>query len=1255
MDASLALAIIETVLAPKSLSSVQIQIIRGVIAGRSYQEIVTAEVDRIEGLSPQESGRYRVSYLKETGAQLWQSLSQRLGQKVTKKSLAAVLLWYAKQSGFELEPSDKLKLSLERSIIVSESVTSQQIQSRSTDWGEGIQQSATNLELDWRFHGRTEELVRLTDWCIDACCRIVALIGMGGIGKSTLAWELAHRLEGNFDRTIWRSLLNTPCVTDLCTDLLRFLSPQSMLDLPDSVEGQIEQLIACLKGNRCLLIFDNVESILEGQVQSGQYLAGYEDYDRLFQAIGNLSHQSCLILTSRERPHTIVRSEITSPQLVRSIVVGGLAADVAYELVRSCGSPQIPEQMWQEVYAHYSGNPLALKLATIEAIEMTGGSLAAILELYPLMREGKLLFRNIDDTLHRQFDRLSEIEQQLVYWLAIAREPITSRALRSQLLPHDTLPGEIFNALQSILRRCIATRQEQFWTVQPVTISYVTRRSIETIVTELTQPIDPDLVNLQQQFRHLNTYAMIEATTKDYLRHVQSQSILRPILDRLLAIFGSNQAISQHLKQILHRWQSLAPIPPGYLAGNILNLLIELEPDRSLKELDCSELPIWSANLVDVNLDHVNFAGAKFDRSVFTQAFGGVVFATYNPAGDLLATSDANGDIFLWRIDDGQRVAIYHGHSNWTRSLTFSPDGKILASASDDCTIKFWEIATGREIVTLGPHTHSFRGIKFSNDSQRLITGGDDCRIRIYDLPKLLADTANSAIETHCIQSLLGHTSWVFSAIYSPDESQIASTSMDGTVRLWDVATGDCLHVLPHEHWTIRTIFSPDGGELIVSGRSSNIYVWDTRSGVLLRTLTGHNDWIWTISLTTDGQTLFSAGEDLTIRVWDLTDGVCRTVIRAHHQRIWTLSLAPDGRHLVSGSEDRTIKIWDLHRSKCVKTIHGYGNSIKSIAFVPNCDWLVSGHRDRTIRIWNVQQLTCIHTLQGHTDAVISIAVSPDGRYLASSSIDRTIRIWDLQDFSCLHVIDTQVAGSWSLTFSPDARQIIAGSHHANLNIWEIETGTLIRSLSGHTNRIESVAVCNINNLIATAYENIIKIWDLHTGICLHTITAHYLQVFSVAFSPDGRYLASGSMDKTAKIWDSQTWECLQTLTGSQSWVIPVAFSPTPVQDLTHTDYQLIGSGCDRVINRWDLITGKCLQTYTGHTNWVWSIAYSQDGQRIASASEDETIKIWELDNGRSCHTLRLQRPYEETNITGATGLLPGQRQTLKLLGAIEE
>jgi NB-ARC domain len=570
MDVNRAIAVIESILAPKSLNHVQIEIVRGVIAGSSYQEIVdTTKVDTLASQQAREtelenidSGKYKIGYVKTTAAQLWQLLSQRLDRKVSKDSLAAVLLWHVKQSAA-------------RAAMDSQNEE------------EDLPQSRVNLSLDGDFYGRTEEITILTNWCVVERCRLILLIGMGGMGKTTLAGEIATQLSDKFDRIIWRSLVNTPQIRVLCSDLLQALSPQALVDLPDTLGGQIELLIKSLRQDRCLLIFDNVESILAGQVQCGQYLADYDGYDRLFRAIGELPHQSCAILTSREKPYTIARLEIVNPQLVKSLNIDGMTPTAAEQLVQSHGCPQLPDWMWQEVHAHYDGNPLALKIATTAAVEMTGGLGEKMLELYPLMKSGKLKFQSIDDSLSRQFDRLSEIEQQLVYWLAIEREPITGKELRANLFTYPHAPGEIINALQSLARRCVAVcanasrdrHRQRKWSIQPVMTAYVTRRLIDLFVAELglDSSTNIQITDIQDRFFHLNHYAIIQSKAKDSIRQTQRQLILQPTIERLITVWISPVDLSQYLHQISTAWQDLDPLPTGYLVANVVNLLMELE------------------------------------------------------------------------------------------------------------------------------------------------------------------------------------------------------------------------------------------------------------------------------------------------------------------------------------------------------------------------------------------------------------------------------------------------------------------------------------------------------------------------------------------------------------------------------------------------------------------------------------------------------------------------------------------------------
>jgi NB-ARC domain len=341
------------------------------------------------------------------------------------------------------------------------------------DWGEAMDVS--------RFCGRETELTILRQWILAERCRLVAVLGMGGIGKSTLAVKLASQLEQAFDRVVWRSLQNAPSLEALLDSLLPFLLHTQGDDslLPDSLDRKIAKLMDCLRSSRCLLILDDMETILASGDHIGRCRAGYEGYDQLLQYIGAISHQSCVILTSREKHRQIALLEgETLP--VRSLRLGALKPTEGRSLFQQKGQFIGSEREWNALIEHYGGNPLALKLAAIATQELFNGRIAEGLKY---VERDLLMFDDIRDLFDRQFDRLSPLEQEVMLRLSIHQRPISLDELRENLA---TTPSkwELPGALNSLLRRSLIEKTE------PMPIEPITLQSIEQNLTQFSlQPI----------------------------------------------------------------------------------------------------------------------------------------------------------------------------------------------------------------------------------------------------------------------------------------------------------------------------------------------------------------------------------------------------------------------------------------------------------------------------------------------------------------------------------------------------------------------------------------------------------------------------------------------------------------------------------------------------------------------------------------------------------------------------------------------
>jgi hypothetical protein len=280
------------------------------------------------------------------------------------------------------------------------------------DWGETPDAGS--------FYGREREQETLEHWLVADRCRLVAIVGIGGIGKTVLATKVARQVSSHFDYLIWRSLINAPPLTSMLRGWFQILSQQQLNHLPDHLDEQLELLFDYLRRQRCLLILDNVETIMQGS-PAGQYRPGYEVYGQLIQRFGDSEHQSCLLLTSRERPQGLARLA-NDNTLIRFHQLAGLADSAGLAILQRQGLSG-PAPVLEGLVEHYSGHPLALKLIAQTIQELFAGDIEAFLQ------EEAVIFDDIRDVLDQQFARLSALEQDIMVWLAIELEAVSPQLL----------------------------------------------------------------------------------------------------------------------------------------------------------------------------------------------------------------------------------------------------------------------------------------------------------------------------------------------------------------------------------------------------------------------------------------------------------------------------------------------------------------------------------------------------------------------------------------------------------------------------------------------------------------------------------------------------------------------------------------------------------------------------------------------------------------------------------------------------------
>ncbi|MBP0009414.1 caspase family protein [Roseofilum sp. Belize Diploria] len=603
---------------------------------------------------------------------------------------------------------------------------------------------------------------------------------------------------------------------------------------------------------------------------------------------------------------------------------------------------------------------------------------------------------------------------------------------------------------------------------------------------------------------------------------------------------------------------------------------------------------------------------------------GRVNAVAYSPDGQTLASVSRDGTVKLWHVEDGTLLHTLEAHQSSVLAVAYSPDVQTLASASRDRTVKLWHVEDGTLLHTLEAHQGSVNAVAYSPDGKTLASASGDNTIKFWQVE-----------DGALLYTLAAHQDWVRAVAYSPNGQTLASASGDNTIKFWQVDNGTLLHSLEAHHgWVNALAYSPDGQTLASASDDNSIKLWRVDNGTLLHSLEAHHGSVLAVAYSPDGQTLASASRDRTVKLWHVEDGTLLHSLEAHQSSVLAVAYSPDGQTLASASDDNSIKLWRVRKSCLLQSLQAHKGSVLAVAYSPDSQTLASSSDDNTIKLWKIEDGSLLHSLGGHQHWIWAVAYSPDGQTLASVSRDGTVKLWHVEDGTLLHSLAAHQSSVLAVAYSPDGQTLASASRDGIVILWHVEDGTLLHS-PVHQSSVLAVAYSPDGQTLTSASSNgivmlwhvedgtvklwhvedgTVKLWHVEDGTFLY-LKAYQDVVNAVAYSPDGKTLASASRDGTVKLLRVDNGTLLHSLEAHQGVVNAVAYSPN--------GKTLASASRNGTIKLWNVEQGTLLHSLETHQSGVNAVVYSPDGQTIASANSDGTVKLW--DAGGNLDTLMIR------------------------------
>jgi WD40 repeat protein/tetratricopeptide (TPR) repeat protein len=439
----------------------------------------------------------------------------------------------------------------------------------------------------------------------------------------------------------------------------------------------------------------------------------------------------------------------------------------------------------------------------------------------------------------------------------------------------------------------------------------------------------------------------------------------------------------------------------------------------------------------------------------------------FSPEGKPICWGSVGKTVKIWDATSGKEMMILHGHESPVVNVSFSPDGRRIVSCSYDNTIKVWDLESGAELMTLPGHAGVVSNVAFSPDGRYIGSGGYDNLVKLWD--------ATTGAE---VMTFRGHSRPVMCLAFGPDGRYLASLSFDNTIKLWDTTVErERITLRGHEKPVRSVAFSPDGKRVVSGSREAQIMwnvaspelmtlqgevkIWDVASAAEVMTLEGDSG-VFSTAFSPDGKRVVTGNADGTMTIWDATNGAKLMTLPGHGRIVLSAAYSPDGKHVVSASADGTIKVWDVSKGVEILSLSGHESAVSSVAFSPDGKRIVSGSHDNTVRVWDVATGTQLMARGWrHTphDFVLSVTFSPDGNLIAGGNVDSTIKIWNAATGVELMTLRGHNSAVPCVVFSPDSKRIVSASYDKTVRVWDVATGAELMAVRGYTDMVRCVGL----------------------------------------------------------------------------------------------------------------------------------------------------------------------------------------------------